>query len=237
MDIYGFIIIGMVVGYLIGSIPFGLLIGKVFFHVDVREHGSGNLGSTNVTRTLGLIPGMIVLVLDILKGGLPAFFMYKIANHCLSLSEDPQILEQLKYVSIVYHVTACMSCSGHCHPLFANFKGGKAVASICGYLAFFNIRLFFVGIGVYLVVFLITRIVSLGSISAAIAVMVCQCFKVFQVSSLFVNNELSYKLSLFIFFLANFFLGFLLIYRHLANIQRLLHHEEYKFHFDKAKKK
>ena len=237
MDIYNFIIIGMIVGYLIGSIPFGLVIGKIFFHTDVRQHGSGNLGSTNVARTLGFVPGICVLILDVLKGGLPAFLMYKIANNYMSLSQDVEILEQLKYLSVVYHVTAIMACSGHCHPLFANFKGGKAVASICGYLAFFNFRLFLVGIGVYLLVFIITRIVSLGSISAAIAVMICQFFSVFRVCYLFVNNELSYKLPLFVFTLSNLFLGFLLIYRHLANIERLLHHQEKRFKFDKVNKK
>ena len=99
MSIYYFIIIGGIVGYLIGSIPFALIIGKVFYKVDVRKHGSGNLGSTNVGRTLGPVAGVSVMILDILKAGLPSLIMYKLAE--ASLANNPEYSHQLVYLSSI----------------------------------------------------------------------------------------------------------------------------------------
>ncbi len=238
MDIYVFIVIGMIVGYLCGSIPFALIIGKLFYKVDVRKYGSKNLGSTNVARTLGVTAGAVVLILDLIKGGLPPFIMYKIAESSLS----DHFPEQLKYLSIVYCVTGFFVALGHCHPLFANFKGGKAVACICGFLLFMNFRLWLVGILTYLIVVIISRIISLGSISAAIAVMIAQFIPFFRHCYLFRYNELSpdiihTRIPLFVYTITLILLGLLLIYRHIGNINRLIHGEEKKFHIEKVTKK
>ena len=83
MSIYYLVTIGALVGYLCGSIPFALIVGKLFYKTDVRNYGSGNLGSTNVGRTLGPVAGMTVMLLDLLKGGVPAFIMYHISENIL----------------------------------------------------------------------------------------------------------------------------------------------------------
>lgn len=237
MNIYVLTVIGIIVGYLFGSIPFALIIGKIFYKVDVRKYGSGNLGSTNVTRTLGFKAGIIVLILDLLKGGLIPFAMYHIS--AAILNSGNAILEEgaaghLKYLSVIYCVTGFFAALGHCHPLFAKFKGGKGVACMCGFLLFMNYRLFLVGIIFFFIALLITKIVSVGSISAAIGVMIFQFIPWFNDYFLFKNNELSTRFSSFILTMTIFMLGILLIYRHIGNINRLIHGEEKKFHVEKV---
>lgn len=113
--------VAILVGYIVGSIPWALIVGKVFYGVDVRKHGSGNLGGTNVLRTLGKVPGISVMVLDALKALL---FM--------------AVLHLLKMDDIVPFAGLAVLI-GHCFPVFANFKGGKAVASAVGYVLAVNL--------------------------------------------------------------------------------------------------
>ena len=142
MDIYGFIILGCIIGYLIGSIPFAVIISKLFYKIDIRKYGSKNSGATNVARTLGAKTGLIVLILDALKGGLPSLIMYEITQSCLTQTHPDQLI----FASIVFCVTGVCASIGHCHPVFSSFNGGKAVASICGFLIFTNYKLFIVAI-------------------------------------------------------------------------------------------
>lgn len=234
MDIYVLIVIGIIVGYLFGSIPFALIVGKVFYKTDVRNLGSGNLGSTNVARTLGPVAGLFVFILDFLKGGLIPFLMYKIAEGCVSE-------EHLKFISCIYCITGFFVCLGHCYPIFSHFKGGKAVASIFGYLVFMNYRLALLALISFIIAFAITRIVSVGSLTAAIVVMPLHFIPFLKDSYLFTHDELNSaligtRLPSFVFSMVIFLLGTLLIYRHLVNIKRLIHHEEKKFSFAKNKK-
>lgn len=235
MSIYYFIIIGGIVGYLIGSIPFALIIGKMFYKVDVRNYGSGNLGSTNVGRTLGPLAGIICMLIDIAKAGVPALIMYKIAESVLI--NNPTLSSQAIYLSIVYCITGLASCFGHCFPLFANFKGGKAVASIAGFIACMNYKLAIVAFGTYFIVFLITKIISLGSISTAITTFIASFIPFFKDCYLFTNNELSNNISLIIFHITLFILGALLILRHIPNIKRLINGQEKKFKFEHKNRK
>ena len=118
----------IILSYLFGSIPWSLVIGKVFFHKDIRTEGSGNLGGTNAGRVLGKKVGIIVIVLDALK----AFFSMLLASY---IAKD----------AIIYAGLAC--CIGHCFPIFAQFKGGKAVATSFGFFlgiaTFINHQYFF----------------------------------------------------------------------------------------------
>ena len=232
MNVYVLTVIGIICGYLIGSIPFALIIGKVFYKTDVRNYGSGNLGSTNVARTLGPVAGILVLILDLLKGGLVPFIMYKISESVLAANYP----NHLKYLAIIYCVTGFFVSLGHCHPIFAKFKGGKAVASICGFLLFMNYRLGLLAIIVFSIVILISRIVSLGSVSAAIVTMICQFIPFFRDCYLFTHNDLENSLTFFIYTMTLLMLGILLIYRHLGNINRLIHGQEKKFEFPKKNK-
>lgn len=187
----------MLMGYLVGSIPFALVIGKVFYKTDVREHGSGNLGGTNTGRVLGKKAGIAVIVLDVLKVVLCVWIasMYsKASGLCAGF--------------------AC--CLGHCYPIFAHFKGGKAVATMFGFLlgisafVFSNAFYFFGPLVMFFVMLYLYKWVSLASISAAI------CSSVQIVS---MNWGLSTENILVM--IGSILLCALVIYRHRSNIGKV----------------
>ncbi|CAN7388287.1 glycerol-3-phosphate 1-O-acyltransferase PlsY [Rossellomorea sp. LjRoot5] len=140
----------LILSYLLGSIPSGLLIGKTFYGKDIREHGSGNLGGTNTFRTLGVKAGMIVTIMDILKGTLAT-------------------LLPLMFASDVHMLLAgVFAVIGHMYPVFANFRGGKAVATSAGVLLGYNYILFLILLAVFFICLYATKYVSLSSMIAAI---------------------------------------------------------------------
>ena len=143
----------MIASYLYGSIPFALVVGKVFYGVDVRQYGSKNLGGTNTGRVLGKKAGLAVIILDIFKCFV-CVSITKLIGHFITLPNYA-----------IY--TSAISCViGHCFPIFANFKGGKAVSVMFGYALGFGFWVFaIVGI-VFLSVLKITKYVSLSSIIA-----------------------------------------------------------------------
>ena len=189
----------LLLGYLVGSIPWALIIGKVFYKTDIREHGSGNLGGTNAGRVLGKKAGAIVMALDILK----AFFVVLIIAQ---FNQDVAAMSGL----------AC--AIGHSYPIFAKFKGGKAVATTVGYLLGVSlfvsnqfILLFVVPVVVFLVLLKLFKMVSLASISA---VSIAAILSFFQP-----NNIVFYCLVVTALFV---------IFRHRENIQRIRNKEEKK---------
>lgn len=138
--------------YLIGSIPTGLWIGKWFFHIDIREHGSGNIGTTNAMRVLGAKAGWTVWAVDFFKGTLAA---------CLPLifhlnTPIPQV---------VFGLCAVL---GHVFPIFAGFKGGKAVATTCGMLIGVNPLFGLMLLGIFLISLFLTSMVSFSALITAI---------------------------------------------------------------------
>jgi len=145
--------------YLLGSIPSAVWIGKWFYGLDVREHGSGNAGATNVFRVLGKGPGIIVLLMDILKGYL--------ALQLAFLSGDylPSSQQYVNYKLIL----GIAALSGHIFPVFAGFRGGKGVAIMLGILIGLNPWAALVCTGVFVVVFVLSGFVSLGSLCAALS--------------------------------------------------------------------
>ncbi len=136
--------------YLLASIPFGYVIGKLFGK-DITKEGSGNIGATNVTRTIGKKAGIIVLILDMLKGFLPVFYGIKL------FSPD------YRFIGIIA-ITAVL---GHCFSLFMKFKGGKGVATGIGVLLAVSPKVAFIVILIWLGTFLVSGYVSLASILAA----------------------------------------------------------------------
>ena len=193
------ILVCLIIGYIIGSIPWGLVIGKLFYHKDIREYGSGNPGGTNAGRVLGKKVGFTVILLDALK----AFIVMIIVNK----------------ISPGYEQYAGLAvCIGHCFPVFAGFKGGKAVASSYGYflgLAIFVTHeyfwTFFVPVMSFFITLFLSKMVSLSSMVG--------------VSSA----------SLGVFFFVDKSVGLLLgalaafvIYRHSANIARIKNGTESK---------
>jgi len=147
-------IIILVLAYLIGSIPSGLIIGKVFHGVDIREHGSGNLGGTNSFRILGKKSGAVVMLSDILKGTLAT---------CLPLFFGSD-LNPL--------IPGAISVVGHMYPIFAGFKGGKAVATSAGVILGYAWPMFLLIVAVFLITLKITKYVSLSSMIGATSALI-----------------------------------------------------------------
>jgi acyl phosphate:glycerol-3-phosphate acyltransferase len=151
-------LIFVLIAYLLGSIPTAVWVGRVFYSLDVREHGSKNAGATNTFRVLGKKPGIIVLLVDVLKGVaavlLPAFF-YAV--------EDESMRTNLELMCAISAVL------GHVFPLFAGFRGGKGVATSLGVIIGVHPPAAAICLGIFLVVFVAFNYVSLGAISAAIA--------------------------------------------------------------------
>ncbi|TVP96257.1 MAG: glycerol-3-phosphate 1-O-acyltransferase [Acholeplasmatales bacterium] len=153
MDIV-IIIMLLVLAYLVGSIPFSVIIGKVFKNIDIREHGSGNPGTTNAYRVLGKNLGTLVFILDVFKGG---FMILMIRLGLLPDTGVPLLL--FGFVSAV----------GHIFPVFLRFKGGKAVATGVGIFLFYAPVLGLVGLLGYIVTLKITRYVSIASCTGTLA--------------------------------------------------------------------
>jgi len=144
-------IVYLIITYLLGSIPFGLIISKLFGK-DIRKEGSGNIGATNVTRVLGKKAGLLVLILDMLKGFLPIY----IAKYIF----DTKLVSLLAIASVI----------GHCFSIFLKFKGGKGVATAIGVLLALSSKTSLIVIMFWLGVFLVSGYVSLASmISASIS--------------------------------------------------------------------
>lgn len=147
-------IITLILSYLIGSISFALVIGKMFYKKDIRDYGSGNLGATNAYRVLGIKAGVIVAIADILKGTLA----------CL--------LPLLLGSTVNPIVCGLLAILGHIFSVFASFKGGKAVATATGVFLFLTPLGVFVGFVMFVLTLLFTKYVSLSSMLASIALFV-----------------------------------------------------------------
>jgi len=145
--------------YLLGSLPFSLIIGRTFYKTDVREHGSRNAGATNTWRVLGWKAGLPVLILDISKGVAATFLPLVISN----LTSDPDLL---LWFRIMCGIAAAI---GHIYPVFAGFKGGKAVATLFGVMIGLMALPAAASFLIFLVVFISFRYVSLGSILAGLS--------------------------------------------------------------------
>ena len=151
-------LIPVILAYLLGSLTFSIWTGKLFFRVDVREHGSGNAGATNTWRVLGWKAGLPVLLLDVGKG----FASTRIPFLFLSFESDPATLQWLQIICGV------IAAIGHIYPVFAGFRGGKGVSTLLGIVLGLMPVAAICCLGVFLVTFLLFRYVSLGSIVAAL---------------------------------------------------------------------
>ena len=188
------IVLGATMAYLLGSIPSGLWIGRKFFQIDIRQHGSGNLGATNSFRILGKKAGTIVLLMDLLKGSISVLLLKQMDLHGVS----PLII-------------ALFAVIGHTYPLFANFKGGKAVATFAGVILAYQPVLFLIGLGIFILTLAISKMVSFTSmLTISIGVLL----------SLYFQDMVLTTIAL----LADIFI----IYRHRTNIQRILNGTEPK---------
>ncbi|MBW3130798.1 MULTISPECIES: glycerol-3-phosphate 1-O-acyltransferase PlsY [Hymenobacter] len=197
---YFLYILGALLGaYLLGSIPTALWVGRSFYHLDIREHGSGNSGATNTFRVLGKKAGSFVMAVDVLKGWLATSLAAWL------VSQQAVAPGQLLYFQLACGVLAVL---GHIYPVFAQFRGGKGVATILGVMLAIAPATVGVCILVFITMLLLTRYVSLSSMTAGVAFAVLQLLPAFRP-----DNQL------LLWF--GFVLAALLIYTHRANIGRL----------------
>lgn len=207
----GYIVIA-IIAYLIGSINFSVIISKKMAGFDVREKGSGNAGSTNVLRTVGKKAAAITLVCDILKG-IVAILIAKIVG-IFATSLNPAILVE---------VAALFAVIGHTFPVFFGFKGGKGVATSLGVILLINWKIGLICLVFALALMILTKMVSLGSISAAV---------LFAVLILFIRD--SYLVAFdFSYIVFGILLAILVIYNHRSNLSRILKGTENKLSFNK----
>lgn len=190
--------------YLMGSIPFSLVIGKLFFKKDVREYGSKNLGGTNTGRVLGKPAGFAVMVLDQIKAALAILLVTIYMKHFA-----PDLVNLTIYLSSAFVVL------GHCYPIFANFKGGKAVACTFGVLFITNIYIYLISLLSYVIILKTTKYVSFSSITV-FYISGCLAFIPFFRESPFLNLTFDIFYPIVILLLATF-----VVIKHRANIKRL----------------
>lgn len=196
------IVIMLILSYLIGAIPSGLVIGKLFFKKDIRQYGSGNTGATNSFRVLGKQAGFVVTFLDIFKGFIVVFLPLWLPVH----SSGP-ISEFFTNGLIV----GVFSIIGHVYPIYLGFRGGKAVATSAGVvLGTHPILLLTLAIIFFFILYL-TKYVSLSSIIAAICCII---------GAIFIGNYILLGMSIVV--------GIILIIRHRTNIVRIIKGEEPK---------
>jgi len=179
-------VIFAIIAYVIGSIPFGLIVGKLGYKIDIREHGSGNLGGTNTFRVLGVKAGLIVTIGDILKGTFASLLPWL-------LGLDINIL-----------IVGIFAVIGHMYPIFARFKGGKAVATSGGVILAVEPILFVIMLATFFLMLYLTKYVSLSSMVTGVITVISAI--ILQNIGLVIVTSI---LTLFV------------IYRHRTNIKRI----------------
>lgn len=182
----------LVAGYLVGSIPFGLVIGKLFYGIDVREHGSGNFGTTNVFRVLGKKAGVAVFILDMLKGYIPAALGAWLFQPWFAI------------------FIAAAPVIGHVYPIYLKGRGGKGIATGAAVVLALVPEVFVIIFGVWIVLVLVTRYVSVASLTACTLV---------PVLAFVLDEPTPYKI-------AGILVAALLWWAHRGNLKRLWSGEE-----------
>lgn len=208
-----YIVLFSVLAYLLGSIPTAVWVGKIFYGIDIREHGSKNAGATNTFRVLGTKAGIPVLLIDVLKG----FFAAKLV--LFFASYIPNVREYIN-LQLLFGALAVI---GHIFPIFAQFKGGKGVASLLGIVLAIAPIPGLIALGVFVVTLLTSRYVSLSSLLAGISfpILVIVIFKTTVISLM----------------LFSVIISILLLLTHQKNIERLLKKEENKANLFKRHRK
>ena len=204
------IILFVLLAYLTGAFPSAVWVGKFFYNTDVREYGSGNAGATNTFRVLGKGAGIPVLLMDIFKGWLSVSYVNFISN-ADDLSPELFFENQLAF--------GIAAVIGHLFPIYTGFRGGKGIATMLGLLIGLHPMAALFSFVVFVLVFLISRYISLGSIIASLA------FPIFVI--LVLGSKIS-SLNLFAIFVP-----ILSLITHQKNIERLVRGEETKIKFGK----
>ncbi len=213
----------IILAYLVGSIPTSIIISKLFNGIDIREHGSGNAGGTNVMRILGWKKGLLVIVLDAFKGAFAVVVVARLHYGGLPF-QNVSPFDDFTLVQIIAGIAAVI---GHIWTVFAGFRGGKGIATALGMLIMIVTVDMLVGLGIFILVVTISRYVSLGSILAALTVPLTLIFR----ENILHDHIQSYG-TLLPFVVA---VSLLVVFTHRKNVIRLLNGTESKFSFKKKK--
>lgn len=209
----GLLFLLLVSAYLIGSVPSSVWIGRLFYGIDIRQHGSGNAGTTNTFRVLGIKAGIIVFILDAFKG----WISVQLVHFC-------PVCEPGTNPYVTYGILlGVMAVVGHIFPLYAHFRGGKGVATLFGVVVAIHPLAALCALGVFVVILLISRYVSLSSILAGISfpIIIIGVFKTDLISLVIFSIVIS----------------LLLLVTHQSNIERILRREESKANIFRWKKR
>ena len=209
MTEYFILFLIFIICYLIGSIPFGLILTKIFDNNDLRNIGSGNIGATNVLRTGNKTLALLTLILDLSKSFIPLFIFFKLYPHPIINDFFNLIIIDKIFLILVFGYFFVL---GHCFPIWLKFKGGKGIATSLGVILSID---FFIGLcllTIWILVFLIFKISSLSALISSTSFPILIFFKYEKVNLLY----LSILLTIFVFF------------THRTNIIRLLKKEEKK---------
>ena len=186
------LILIILISYLMGSIPFGLILTKIFLNKDIRKIGSGNIGATNVLRAGNKIVGYLTLILDVLKAIIPIIYI------------------KLNYPDLIY-VSSLSVFLGHVFSIWLKFKGGKGVATYVGILFCINYFLGIIFVISWLIIFIISKFSSLGSILSSLVIPIY----------IFLNSDYNNEYFFIIMFV-------LILFTHRENVKRLINKEESK---------
>ena len=223
----------VILGYLFGSIPSGVIIGKMH-GINIRDYGSHNTGGTNVGRTLGKRAGILTMVLDGLKCYIPLMIVFLLLNLITGLRNS--FIEYSHLDEVMINLTAFSVMIGHTLPLFAHFKGGKAVSSMAGYIFFMSPILCVCGALIFFIMFRISKKISVCSMVTVSSLfllsfipMILDLTILNDINSfnggIYFGSELNVHLS-YVTTIAIFLFAAFIIYRHKANIIRLSKNEE-----------
>lgn len=196
----------LLIAYLLGSTPTGYIAARLIKGIDIREHGSGSTGATNVLRTLGKGPGLLVLLIDMLKGVLAIALVRLLFTFAANRNLIPISVNPTMWLGWMIALAGLAAILGHSKSIWLGFTGGKSVATSLGILLAMSWQIGLSTLGIFGLVLALSRIVSLSSICGAIAV---------SLLMLLMRQPLPYQL----FALAG---GLYVILRHRSNIQRLL---------------
>lgn len=212
----------ILLSYFIGAIPTSIIISKRK-GIDIREHGSGNAGGTNVYRVLGWKLGMLVILLDALKGVLAVVIVARLHYGAIPF-ENVTPFDDFTLVQIIAGVSAVI---GHIWTVFAGFKGGKGIATALGMLLVIITVDMLIAMGIFFIVLFISKYVSLGSITAAISVPISMIVRenVFNVNIIGYNTLLPFVIAVVL----------LVVFTHRKNIVRILNGNENQISFSRKK--
>ena len=223
-------IIAAIISYLIGSISSAVIFTKLFAKTDVRLHGSGNAGLTNVLRTAGKTAGLFTLICDLAKGVAAVAVGRYAAYALLVYLTNGAIKTQLDPLYIAY-ICGFFCMVGHIYPIYFNFKGGKGALTACGTVLLISPTIFLILVSIFIIVTVTTRLVSVASMLGALS---------FPIATFFlINIKPGYSFTLLwmpqkvVMTLFACLFALVVIFKHKENIKRLMKGEEKKFEFKK----